>query len=434
MDKKLFGGVYSKREYIRKEVFVMLGMFLLTYLMQMKWMGICFVLCAVFLAFPKVMWYRHQSFYEKKRFEEAVTYMEYVIYGFLRMPKILSSLEETVKLCQGKLEEVIRHAVDRIRYADVYEDIYQEALGLMEKEYGNHRMRELHRFLIQIEQQGGEYRESLEVLLENIRQWDEMVQELMVERKELSRKVSLSILLSFATAVTMVGLLPQDMGRISDSMLYQVSSVIFLLAGIGLYVLCQKTLVRSWLSNEKEADMRPVYEYCLKHKERKNRHYFFQEKKLKRYVEKEFSIWLRNVILNMYTENVVVAMEKGAEQCSYVLKHEVLKALENIQKKPDSMGGYESFFQDFHMPAVKNVFLMFYSLSEFGTQSAQGQMNALIQRNNKLSNQSERIINEDSLGIFGIYMLCPMVLAAGKMLLDMWVFVQQFLVFYSRGV
>ena len=434
MDRKLFGRMTTKGEYLKKGGCVALGMFLLTYFMQIQWVGICCVMAGVFLAFPKVMKYHYQSVLEKRRFEDAVTYMEYVIYGFLRMPKILNTLEETVKLCQGTLEQVLRHAIDRIRYADTYQDIYKDALELVEKEYGNHRMKELHRFLMQIEQQGGEYRESLEVLLENIRQWEEMIQTLIVERRELSRKVSISILLSFATAVTMVGLLPQDMGRISDSLLYQVSSVIFLLSGIGLYLLCQKTLVRSWLHNEEEEDMRPVYDYCLKHMKKKNRHYYFQEKKLNRHVQKEFSIWLRNVILNMNTENVFVAMEKGAEQCSYVLKREVLSALEKIQKKPESMEGYQSFFQDFEMPGIKNVFLMFYSFSEFGTQSAQGQMNALIQRNNKLANQSERIINEDSLGIFGIYMLCPMVLAAGKMLLDMWVFVQQFLVFYSGGI
>ena len=86
------------------------------------------------------------------------------------------------------------------------------------------------------------------------------------------------------------------------------------------------------------------------------------------------------------------------------------------------------------MKQIKNVFLMFYSLNEFGTKEAEKQLNAMIQRNNKLAEQAERLANEEALGIFGIYMLMPMVIAAGKMLLDMWVFVQQFLFFYSNVV
>lgn len=151
-------------------------------------------------------------------------------------------------------------------------------------------------------------------------------------------------------------------------------------------------------------------------------------------MKKEFPVWLRNVVLNMSTENVFVAMEKAAKNCSGVLKSELEKALAEVEKTPGSMTAYQSFLEDFRIPEIKNVFLMFYSFSEFGTREAEGQMNSLIKRNKKLAEQAERLMNEDSLGIFGIYMLCPMILAAAKMLMDMWVFVQQFLFFYSNVI
>ena len=98
------------------------------------------------------------------------------------------------------------------------------------------------------------------------------------------------------------------------------------------------------------------------------------------------------------------------------------------------MQAYEKFLEKFDLKQMKNVFLMFYSFNEFGAKEAQHQLNAMIQRNNKLSEQSERLMNEETLGIYGVYMLMPMVIAAAKMLLDMWVFVQQFLFYYSSVV
>ena len=130
----------------------------------------------------------------------------------------------------------------------------------------------------------------------------------------------------------------------------------------------------------------------------------------------------------------MVAMGKATEDISYPLKSELLRTLDGMEKEPGSMKAYQQFLWKFDLKQIKNIFLMFYSLNEFGTKEAEKQLNTMIQRNNKLAEQAERIANEEALGIFGIYMLMPMVLAAGKMLLDMWVFVQQFLYYYSNVI
>ncbi len=408
---------------------------LLCYLMRIKAAGICVVIIGAAGTMPILIGYHYRVLYEEKRFSDAVDYMEYVIYSFLRIPKIINTLQEVQKLCHGNMRQCIGKAVDRIQYADVYKDIYTDAFYHIEKEYGTDRMRALHRFLAQIEQQGGEYARSMEVLLEDIRQWSEMVYLLQKEQKELQRKVSISILLSVATAITMVGLLPREIGDIAQSFLYQISSVGFLLLSMLIFILSRKSLVHSWLMPENNsAEVKKAYDYCIREENVKKRHYRLMEKRVKRSIAKEFPMWIRNVILNMQTENVFVAMGKAAEDTSYPLKSELQRALGEIEKKTGSMQAYQQFLEKFDLKQIKTVFLMFYSLNEFGTKEAEDQLNAMIQRNNKLAEQSERLMNEDALGIFGIYMLLPMVIAAGKMLMDMWVFVQQFLRFYSNVV
>lgn len=432
---KQYGYTYSLKTHCRNLMMALGTVSGLCIIMHIHWQEILCVMLCTLLSVPAMVRYHYQSNYQEQRFADSIQYMEYMIYAFLRTPKILGALEESVKLCSEGLQPWMEKAMDRIRYAQEYEELYSDAMKQVEHVYGCSRMKELHRFFIQVEQQGGEYKHSLQLLLDDIRQWAEMIGQLQQERKKLQQKVILSIGLSIATAVTMVSLLPNDVGDITQNGLYQYGSVVFLLCSFGIYLLSAKSLVRNWLGyEESEQEIRKAYLYCVEHDRKNNRHYRFQKRKVENHIKKEFPVWLRHVILNMQTENVFMAMHKAAEETSYILKSELEAAFLTIEKKPESMEGYQSFLLGFDLPSIKNIFLMFYSLNEFGTEEAQGQMNSLIQRNNKLSEQAERLINEDSLGIFGIYMLCPMVLAAAKLLLDMWVFVQQFLLFYSNVI
>lgn len=432
---KEYGYEYSLKKHITLMAAAIGFLMLLCYLMRIEAVGVCVIVLTVFFAVPILAGYHYKILYEEKRFTDAVDYMEYAIYSFLRMPKIINALEEVAKVCHGSMKKCVEKAVDRIQYADVYQDIYTDAFEYIEKEYGTQRMKALHRFMTQIEQQGGEYIESLEVLLEDIRQWAEMVYLLQKERKELQKKVTLSILLSVATAIIMVGLLPSEIGDIASNRLYQVSSVAFLWLSIMVFVLSRKCLIRSWLTLQPDSeDVNHAYDYCIREENTKKRHYRFMEKKVKNSIRKDFPMWIRNVILNMQTENVMVAMGMAAQDMSYPLRTELVQTLDRIEKEPGSMQAYQSFLWKFDLKQIKNVFLMFYSLNEFGTKEAEKQLNAMIHRNNKLAKQAERLANEEALGVFGIYMLMPMVIAAGKMLLDMWVFVQQFLLFYSNVV
>jgi Flp pilus assembly protein TadB len=152
---KEYGYEYSMKKHVTFMGIAVAFLLLLCYLMRIKAAGVCVIVLTVIFVVPILAGYHYRTLYEEKRFADAVDYMEYVIYSFLRMPKIINTLEEVVKVCHGSMKKCIEKAVDRIQYADVYQDIYTDAFAHIEKEYGTERMRALHRFLIQIEQQGG---------------------------------------------------------------------------------------------------------------------------------------------------------------------------------------------------------------------------------------------------------------------------------------
>lgn len=130
---KEYGYEYSGKKHVTFMGIAVIFLLLLCYLMRIKAAGVCVIALTVILVVPVLAGYHYRTLYEEKRFTDAVDYMEYVIYSFLRMPKIINTLEEVAKVCHGNMQKCIEKAVDRIQYADVYQDIYSDAFEHIEK-------------------------------------------------------------------------------------------------------------------------------------------------------------------------------------------------------------------------------------------------------------------------------------------------------------
>lgn len=74
------------------------------------------------------------------------------------------------------------------------------------------------------------------------------------------------------------------------------------------------------------------------------------------------------------------------------------------------------------MPDVQSVLRMLYSMSESGLEDFKNQIIFLVERNNRLLDKSERIINEDKTAGTGMLVLIPMVTGSLKMMTDLGVF------------
>ena len=106
------------------------------------------------------------------RFKDAIMYMEQMIYSFKKQPKIRPALEDAGKIGSLEVKELLEEVIVNIDTKES-NNIYEESLSIIEKEYGCKRIKSLHKFLIKIEEHGGEYENYIDILLQDIKDWND---------------------------------------------------------------------------------------------------------------------------------------------------------------------------------------------------------------------------------------------------------------------
>ena len=89
------------------------------------------------------------------------------------------------------------------------------------------------------------------------------------------------------------------------------------------------------------------------------------------------------------------------------------------QKEELLENDYDNVLKEFDLPDVKSSVKMFYSINELGREQSTKQIGAIIDRNNKLSGQTEEMKNKDRIGIAAMYSVIPMFLGVLKIIVDM---------------
>ena len=95
------------------------------------------------------------------------------MYSFKKQPKIIVALEETKQLCEGRILELIDEAEKAISSPGAVDDLYRHALSCIEQEYRCDRMKMLHDYLVKVENLGGQYQSTLNIILDDVKEWTE---------------------------------------------------------------------------------------------------------------------------------------------------------------------------------------------------------------------------------------------------------------------
>ena len=165
------------------------GLLLLAaFLLQLKWQG--YICCSI--VFVLVMWRMDKVLKEEKkqqtRLQEAELYMEQMLYAFLQNPKILSALETVCVLFEpGAMRKQIETAIFHLRKE--YDSNMKTELDAIEQQYENRRMKEIHAYFLMVEQYGGAYETTVELLLEGLQKWMERVRLHQQDCKKYRRNV-----------------------------------------------------------------------------------------------------------------------------------------------------------------------------------------------------------------------------------------------------
>lgn len=452
--------------------------FIAGYLLRLDY-AYCAILAIFFVAcLPSMIITRFKSDYEKTRFNDTVSYLEKLIYAFHKNNKIREALVDVHDVSRGTVRKTIGKMLDILDTDMSTSKLYEKAFDAMQAEYNCSRMKILHNYLIEIENNGGESGRSLNMLLEDIRAWSERILVYQQERRAIKGKVTLSIFFAMLFCGVMINLIPDEYtAQIVMLPLYQVGTLIILLACIALYVVCSNKVGVSYLdfevdgetSNRAMREMQFIHDYSHKNHVKPTiikacimvpfiiiavvaKVYWsilpisaltlfvvFNDVSKKniavshvvREVNKMFPSWIRSLVLYLQTDNVHVSIKKSHETCPSILKSEVGTFLDNLNKDPNSTKPYDEFLREFDVPNLKMSVNYLYSIAQFGTGDMLAQLDYLVKQNSQLSISEERLRNEDSLAGFGVLVLLPMLFAVLKMVLDLVLFLQIFTTYMS---
>ena len=114
------------------------GMGVIGLLFQLKWKLLVIVLIAMFLALPAFILDTYKKMYEQKRFADAATYMEQMLYAFQKTGKVLSALKEARETFEpGHMRDIMDESIGHLEAGHSYSEksVLRESLDIVEKEY-----------------------------------------------------------------------------------------------------------------------------------------------------------------------------------------------------------------------------------------------------------------------------------------------------------
>lgn len=387
------------------------------------------ILCVIAAA---VFGYFYEKEEEKRlrlldKFKDVVLYMEQMIYSFKKQPKIRPALRDAQKVGSKKIQEVLEEVVLSIDTKES-EDIYMESLNLMNEEYGCKRLNSLHEFLVKIELHGGDYDNYVDILLQDVKDWNDRTRMFISNVNRVKRNVLISIVSTVVTCGFMAYLVPKDYSYTSN-VIYQICTTIMILLMLAVHYLVERRLNYDWLKEAPTLNDNQVMRYytlvergyrdmkSLKWTERMA--YKKAKKRLENELSKVFPDWIRDVAINLQNDTVQSSIENSYETAPFILKRPIRKLLLDFEKFPVGIEPYNRLLEEFDLDDVKSSMKMFYSINELGKEESDQQINSIIDRNNKLAGLAEEMKNSDRVGAANMFSTIPMVIGVVKIMVDM---------------
>lgn len=434
-----YGFHYSTKSYLKSLLLVCAGTLVIGWAFSLQLRYIALLTLVIVLLLPKLILCQFQYLYEAQRFEDAILYMEQMIYSMEKTPKIREAMADTSSIAEGPLRELLIEVLERI---DAAKDVsmYEVAFSKIEEQYGCEKMMSLHKFFIQVETQGGEYKTYLRILHDDLKNWIVSVYEFQKDIKKIKRNVLLSTAVSLASSALMTRLIPEDY-TYTGMMFYQIFITIVLSFSFYFYRLIQIKLNMKWLSipvKLKKQEAERLYQKAVfgnVQEERKKLlvpllvlvvlgllidflwHWIWgsiglwglavllwwlpgyrlrsYKKRAERELVKAYPDWVRAIALRLQIETVQSAIFSSYAEADEMIKPEIRKLLVNFEEHPNTVEPYNHFLEAFHLIEQKSSFRMFYAIQNLGKEESKAQISALMERNMKLADKAERIHHED---------------------------------------
>lgn len=471
----VYGYRFSWKSHILALTGTLLGISAIGILFKLKPVYFSAILLVVGLSFPVFIVDMYKRMFEQKRFADAVTYAEQVLYSFQKNGKVLSSLKETREIFEeGRMRWKIE---DAIRYLETgssktEKGILREALDFIEKPYACTKIHMIHELLISNEEYGGDAGNSILLVLNDIELWKRRGYKLQADKKVSHSDNVVSI--AVATILCAVALYVLDgMGKMFPNVkgmdifsleITQISSFVFIL--FLLYVLSKsiKNLTINWLQSDslqEENYILSSYDTVRNYDEGKEKKksiifsapffiasipaFYFEKiwigtgclivaafmllqhkigyNLAKKDVNKELYLalpqWLMEIALLLQTNNVQVSIRKSIQEAPVILQRELLLLAERLEKEPGRLSSYTEFCREFDVPEIQSCMKMLHAISESGTGNSEVQIHNLIQRVHEMQTMADNIRSENMAFRMKMIFSYPVIAATIKLLIDL---------------
>lgn len=423
-DISSYGYVYDMKKYIISILFVIVLAASGSWLFQLK--VFCVILLGIvgLLCLPSIIKAHYYMLYQQKRFRDVDGYLHQMIYSFQKSPKINIALKDSYKISDGKMQKLVGKAIDELNYS-MSQSLYTDALSIIEEEYACERMTTLHRFMINVEEKGGSYHNSLSVLLGDCDRWVKSVYRSQEDIKKVKRDISIGIVISIllaATSVIVTWILKSTASmdiRISEHALYQLISTVFLAASIIFYTYTQVHYKCDWLTNTRSEKQVEYDLKTIRRKKHKGMIYRAAWKRIREDLYCGFSEWLRNVALGLQDKTFQAAIKESYKTCPCVMRASLEGFIDAIEVNPSDVTPYYSFLGEFQVPDISASVRTLYGLSELDHCNMDSTINTMIARNYELQDKHECLKQADRLSLMKFSEYVPVFMVSIKIGLDM---------------
>lgn len=461
---KRYGGDFSPWTFLRFAVIlygIAIGL-VLAFRIQLAYATLGIAIISVFL--PCLFVNRFKRVYEIRRFEEISAYMDQMLYSFKRRNKILSALEDTRSLFGDDKESIIYRTISSAIEAIWKNGDYEKAFESMETYYNCERLKKMHRFLIMVENIGGNCNESIDILIQDKNLWTDRINLLQKEQANIRIKTVIGLGISLLVCYLAAAMLPAEFS-VAQTNASQITTVAVFLSNFFIWYFADKKLSDSLISEEqvyssellrksyrlvfypkpsakarktllvKSLILLPVTILCVWSLKTQGiivsliaytliltdgkRKFKVAYKRLCRHVERVYPEWLMGVALRLQTDNLFVAMRGSMEEADEILREELEKLLDYLRVAPDSLEPYVKFMDKLYLPDMTSAMRMLYSLGAYGSEDKGGQITALNSRNVALIDKAEGLKMEDKLMGIGMMILIPMITGVVKLIVDL---------------
>lgn len=465
---------YTKNNIIYILIFMtaMVGV-CITYKMTLLYITLV-VLLGLFCV-PVLLFHIYLQKKENIRFNDVDIYIHQMSYSFQRSPKIITALKDVSKIVSGKMKQVVDKAIYEIEI-DKSSDIFQKALGIIEKEYDCQRIKTLHRFLISIEEKGGSYNHSLEILLMDFDKWVKRVYKYQEDIKHIKTNSIIGIFIScvLASISVMISSMLSGISEItmdiSDNVIYQLVSMAFVMGCLVYYTYLQVRHCKNWLDSKRDENkIMKDYVFAFGKKPEAVKKFGWivgtiiacisfgtaiwfnlfigivllmvaigiivtpklnKKSALLRLQEDiyiAFSEWLRDVVINLAEEPLHAAIVETYDTCPAVIKPSLGQFIYELEESPTDVRPYYNFLSEYEILDISSTVKMLYSISELDYESIDTTMNTLIKRNYEMIDKHEEVKNQNSISVMQFAEYIPMIFVSLKISADMLLVITNYL-------